>query len=1005
MSGVGRFSDQILDEIRARITISQIVGRKVTWDRKKSSPRKGDHWACCPFHGEKTPSFHADDRRGRYHCFGCKESGDIFTFLTASQGLSFPEAVVQLAGEAGVQLPTPDERAQKRADRADRLRTLLDDACSFFQDQLKFSNQFNDGAAAYLKGRGITGETAREFRLGYAPADSKLLIDHLKGRGFGIGEMIKAGLLKDNEGGFPYVRFRDRIMFPIEDRRGRVIAFGGRSLRADVKAKYINTAETFLFSKGQELYNQSRARQHAWEQDALLVVEGYLDVIGLWQGGIKHVVAPMGTAVTEAQLFGLWRMASEPCFLFDGDEAGAKAAKITGELALPVLQPGRSLSIASLPIGQDPDSLTRRECRLPLHHADCGRWRLVEAIENATPLHRSIWAGLMEDKVASTPERLAALVRKIQLLLGLIQDPAIRRYYQGLYAGMLRREFGIKERLRPVLSRGASSYSGRDAQRAKPSQMGPSDFGDGSKDAGAHPPIGMFDEETTLQCAQFPNTDMGNRKRFEARFGHMFRFCPGLDWLRWDSRRWTRLEDDGEVMKAVQEMVDAIGHEAETLSMSLLDEVIEEKPKGNSVMKSDLLRKWGVTSQGSGHVRCVPSLAQAFLKISADELDQDDWKLNVLNGTLVIKKRDDGGDYVTLQRHDPADYITKLAPVVYDREATCPTYDAFLHRVQPSQKVRRHIHIIGGLCLTGDISEHAMWFFFGKGRNGKSTWMDTVAHVIGDYSKLVDIAAFLDGGRSRRGGDATPERIPMIGARFLRTAEPDKGAKLAEGFIKEATGGEPMTARDLMKPIIEFLPKFTLVMSGNYRPRIDGTDEGIWSRLKLMPWPVIIPKAERDLTLGLKLKAEGSGILNLLLDGLCDWMDNGLCEPEEVALATADYRADSDPLGMFLDANTEPDIGGKVQSQTLYEVFKAWAKWSGEVKEWTAAGFGRAMGERGYARKRSSVIFWLDIKLTKGVGDYYDNNGEIKAPGAVAGDEAEPPPPDPDDPGIGDGYG
>ncbi|MEM1201114.1 MAG: phage/plasmid primase, P4 family, partial [Pseudomonadota bacterium] len=502
-------------------------------------------------------------------------------------------------------------------------------------------------------------------------------------------------------------------------------------------------------------------------------------------------------------------------------------------------------------------------------------------------------------------------------------------------------------------------------------------------------------------CSHFPLTDMGNRMRFVARYGHMFRWCPGLDWLKWDGRRWARLDDDGEVLRCAQETVAQIRYEAEALSGSDQDEVIEEKRSGD-IMKSDLVAKWAMTSQASGHIRCIGPLAAAYLKVSVSDLDTDDWKLNVLNGTLHIRKTNDGSDYVLLQRHDPDDYITKLAPVSYDPDAPCEQYDKFFQRVQPKPEMRRHLHIVGGISGIGDTSYHAMWFFWGKGRNGKGTWLETLAHVLGDYADSVDMSTFMDSGRARGGGDATPDRIPLIGARSVRATEQKKKGTLDGAFIKAVTGGDEMTARDLNKPVIKFYPKFTLVMMGNYRPRIDETDEGLWGRLKLVPWGEYLPEAERDEALPKKLQAEASGILNRYLDGLRDFMDNGLCVPDEVRQATEEFRGDSDVLGMFMDQCTKTAIGAKVQSSSLFELFQAWAAFTAETGKWTQTKFSKELRERGYVKKHSDLVWWLDIETTKSVGDFgtYDQDGNFRVKKRQDGDGADPPAPDPDDPGF-----
>jgi putative DNA primase/helicase len=437
-----------------------------------------------------------------------------------------------------------------------------------------------------------------------------------------------------------------------------------------------------------------------------------------------------------------------------------------------------------------------------------------------------------------------------------------------------------------------------------------------------------------------PLTDLGNAQRFVKRHGMDFRSCPVLGWLAWVVDRWSIDAAEGLLDQAVHEVVRAIKEEAD----------------------DEQVFKWAHTSQGARHIGCISKLARPYLEISASALDADPFKFNVQNGTLIVRR--DEGDYIMIKPHEPLDLISKIAPVAYDPAATCPVYDRFLEEVQPDAKVRRFLHQWGGLSLTGDTSEQKMVVFWGKGANGKSTLLETWAAVAGDYTKSIMIESFLDQGRARRGGEPTPDLAMLAGVRFLRTSEPERGAKLSEALIKLITGGDAMQVRHLNRDFFELRPQFKLTMSGNYRPEIRGSDEGIWRRVALVPWTVTIPPEKRDPHLGDKLRREGSGILNRLLDGLRDWLDNGLVLPDEVAAATAAYRSDSDPLGRFLAACVVMKVGGKVQSSVLYAAFVEWTKANGE-SEWKQAGFSRSMTERGYRKRQSDVMWWLDIEIAR----------------------------------------
>jgi DNA primase len=426
-----RFSPTFLDSIRARIPISEVVGRRVSWDKRKSQPQRGDFWACCPFHGEKTPSFHADDRRGHYHCFGCGVSGDHFTFLVEQDGLSFPQAVEQLAGEAGLPMPARDEAEEKREEQRASLADVMELAVEFFEGQL----QAAAGAKArgYLRDRGVSLDTQTRFRIGYAPDSRKALKEHLAGKGVTQDQMVEAGLLiAGDDIPVSYDRFRDRVMFPITDLRGRAIAFGGRALSADVPAKYLNSPETPLFSKSHVLFNGREARAAVRKGGPVIAVEGYTDVIACVAAGFEASVAPMGTALTEDQLRLLWQMADEPVLCFDGDAAGLKAAYRAIDLALPHLKPGKSLRFALLPAGQDPDDVIRTD----------GAEAFGAVIGAARALIDMAWRRETDGKSYDTPERRAGLETTLRQVVGQIGDQGVRRHYDTAVRDRLAAYFG-----------------------------------------------------------------------------------------------------------------------------------------------------------------------------------------------------------------------------------------------------------------------------------------------------------------------------------------------------------------------------------------------------------------------------------------------------------------------------------------------------------------------------------------------------------------------------------
>lgn len=443
-----RFTPSFLDEIRDRVPISAVIGRRVTWDRKKTNVSRGDYWACCPFHGEKSPSFHCEDRKGRYHCFGCGVSGDHFRFLTELDGLGFPEAVQQLADMAGMAMPQPDAQAERRERERTSLLDVMEMAATFFEQQLQ--SAAGARARAYLRDRGLTGRTIETFRLGYAPDGRNVLKEHLAGRGVPKEQIEACGLVVHGPDiPVSYDRFRDRIMFPILSSREKVIAFGGRAMSPDAPAKYLNSNETELFHKGNVLYNFVRARRAAQGRrgsdgaddgaGTVIAVEGYMDVIALHQAGIENAVAPLGTALTEAQLELLWKMTPQPILCFDGDGAGIRAANRAAELALPHIRPGRTVRFALLPDGKDPDDLVRNQGREPFD----------KVLASAQPLAEMIWVREAGSGSYDTPESRAELEARLKQIVSVIADENVRRHYQQDMRDRLNRFF------QPVARQGA----------------------------------------------------------------------------------------------------------------------------------------------------------------------------------------------------------------------------------------------------------------------------------------------------------------------------------------------------------------------------------------------------------------------------------------------------------------------------------------------------------------------------------------------------------------------
>jgi DNA primase len=434
------FSDQFLDELRGRVGLVDVIGRRVKLTRKGR-----EHQGLCPFHKEKTPSFTVNEEKGFYHCFGCQAHGSVFDFVMETEGLNFPEAVEKLAGEAGMEVPrdTPEERERQK--KRQTLFDVVELAAVAFERTLRMPE--GKPGLEYLKRRGLTDETIKRFRLGFAPEGRGRLKAQLARDGVDEGLMIGAGLVikPDDPGREAYDRFRGRVMFPIQDRRGRVIGFGGRII-GDGEPKYLNSPETPLFHKGNTLYGMHLASAAARQSETLIVTEGYMDVIALAQAGFAGAVAPLGTALTEDQIQLLWKVVREPLLCFDGDAAGGRAAAKAAERALPHLKPGYGLRFATLPEGQDPDDLIKSG----------GKTAMQAVLDEAPALSEMIWRIETGGRIPAQAEARAALEAKLKEHTRRIQDPTVRVHFSRLFG----------ERLWPEGANGGARSGGWQGNRA-----------------------------------------------------------------------------------------------------------------------------------------------------------------------------------------------------------------------------------------------------------------------------------------------------------------------------------------------------------------------------------------------------------------------------------------------------------------------------------------------------------------------------------------------------------
>ena len=412
-----------LEEFKARLPIAEIVGRYVRLIR-----RGREFSGLCPFHQEKSPSFTISEEKGFYHCFGCNQHGNAVDFIMAIEGLDFSQAIQRLSDLTG--LPTP-MRAGKKSTQADKTLYQANEAAArWFQNSLR--GQQGGEARAYIERRGLDEDIIQRFGLGYAPSGRHSLRNALMAEGFSEPHLVRAGLLITPEDGDGcYDRFRHRLMFPILDSRGRPVGFGGRAL-GEARAKYLNTPETELFHKGDLLYGLSLARTAARQRGTVVVAEGYMDVIALARAGFEHAVAPLGTAVTEAQLTLLWQMVDEPIICLDGDEAGLRAGHRLIERALPMLKPGKSLRFALLPDGNDPDDMLKQG----------GRDKLAQLVDQAMPLLDFLWQSETRKRALDTPERQAALRQRLFELSRSIDHAEVRQLFREAFRQQWQNRFG-----------------------------------------------------------------------------------------------------------------------------------------------------------------------------------------------------------------------------------------------------------------------------------------------------------------------------------------------------------------------------------------------------------------------------------------------------------------------------------------------------------------------------------------------------------------------------------
>lgn len=464
------------------------------------------------------------------------------------------------------------------------------------------------------------------------------------------------------------------------------------------------------------------------------------------------------------------------------------------------------------------------------------------------------------------------------------------------------------------------------------------------------PEAGPGDPEAPfeLRLARQKRTDFGNGQRLFLRHGGAIKMVPGVGWLVWDGHRYALDKRSNSVRRMAHKTVEAMRGEALAL-----------RENGQAADATDHFG-FAVASQSSARFAAMIREAEPYVEADVDDLDACDFIYNAANVSIDLGGVDDD-PMVSARPARRADLITLLGGAAHDPQAECPTWRAFLEDILPDREVRAFLQRWCGYLLTGSISEQCMVILHGEGSNGKSTMMDALSHVLGDYAVSVPVASLLHDDR-KRGSEASPDIARLRSARLVMASEPDVGAQFSESTIKQLTGGERVTARALREDFIEFRPRFKLMLSCNLKPRIRGVDDGIWRRIRMIEFSRQFLNHERDETLPDRLKAEAEGILNWMLDGYCEWREKTLAVPEVVQAQTDLYRESQDDLGAFIRSEIGRDPSASVQASTLYQAYVAWCK-ANANDDLTQTMFGRRMTERGFVKQTSGVTVYRGIHL------------------------------------------
>ncbi|TXH34049.1 MAG: hypothetical protein E6Q98_19950 [Rhodospirillaceae bacterium] len=516
----------------------------------------------------------------------------------------------------------------------------------------------------------------------------------------------------------------------------------------------------------------------------------------------------------------------------------------------------------------------------------------------------------------------------------------------------------------------------------------------------------MFDkpqpraQRRDLDLAKLPRNDYGNAQRLIGRFGRDLMYVDEHGWYVWDGRRWSGEAGDVRALVMAHQTAEAIKKEATALKeemLSIFDLPMADRPPGfDREETEDAIKKHWSFAVASGNTNKANAMLQAavpYLRVSPRELDADNWLLNVLNGTLELRHMGgDGHPGIRLREHRREDRITLLANVTYDPQAQAPIWNRTVDRVLPVAPVRIYLQTYLGLCLTGDVSEQKIAILSGVGANGKSTIVDATHHLLDDYAAITPIQTLMYDDR-RSGSQASPDVARLEGKRLVLASEPEVGQRLSESFVKMVTSGEPIAARHLNKGFFEYLPRFKLGVSVNIKPTVQGQDHGIWRRITIVPFDVVIPEEERDKQLGEKLVPERSGILNWLLEGLTRWFADGrLVTPDEVKAATEDYRESTQPFSQFVKSALRETPGATVTAKRVYELYKGWCD-ANAYEPLSQSKIGRLLDNMGFKKHKVGIVYYVNTEL---VVETFKQPKPSETDDESGGGDGSPEPPPPD---------